>query len=79
MPGRGVSEGARNGRNGQRGDGGQVIWDFVNMLAPTQKALEAIRVVNHPTWPRTERAPRTQDFQCSNQESPRQTRTRRSL
>lgn len=60
--------GTRCGGQGQRGNGGQVMQDFVNMLALTQKGLEAISVIKHPPWPRTERAPRTQDLQCSNQD-----------
>lgn len=47
----------RYGGQGQRGDGGRVIEDFVNMLALTQKDLEAIRVIDHPNWSRIEEAP----------------------
>lgn len=72
----GVSKGERHGGQGQRGDGGQVIEDFVNRLALTQKDLEAIRVIHHPNWPRTEEAPCAQVFRGSNQESPRCTRMR---
>lgn len=60
--------GARCGGQGQRDNGGQVIEDFVNMLALTQKDLKAVRVIKHPPWPKTERAPRTQDLRCSNQD-----------